>query len=35
LIRAPREEQMMVEFFGESYRDYMKRTGRLAPRIKN
>jgi protein-S-isoprenylcysteine O-methyltransferase Ste14 len=34
LVRAPREERMMTEFFGESYRDYMKRTGRLAPRWK-
>jgi protein-S-isoprenylcysteine O-methyltransferase Ste14 len=34
LVRAPREEKMMIEFFGESYRDYMKRTGRLAPRFR-
>lgn len=34
LVRAPREETMMSEFFGESYRDYMKRTGRLAPRFR-
>ena len=33
LVRAPREEKMMSEFFGEAYRDYMKRTGRLAPRF--
>ena len=32
LIRTPREEKMMCEFFGDSYRDYMKRTGRLFPR---
>jgi protein-S-isoprenylcysteine O-methyltransferase Ste14 len=32
LVRTPREEKMMGEFFGESYRDYMKRTGRLWPR---
>ncbi len=27
------EESLMVEFFGEQYRDYMKRTGRLLPRL--
>lgn len=31
LVRTPREEKMMQEFFGEPYRDYMKRTGRLWP----
>lgn len=31
-VRAPREERMMCEFFGEDYRDYMRRTGRLLPR---
>jgi protein-S-isoprenylcysteine O-methyltransferase Ste14 len=34
LIRAPREERMMGEFFGESYRYYVERTGRLWPRFK-
>ena len=33
LIRTPREEQMMREFFGQEYRDYMQQTGRLFPRI--
>jgi len=33
LVRTPREEKMMCEFFGESYRDYMGRTGRLFPRL--
>src|SRR5207248_953925 len=33
LVRTPREEKMMCEFFGESYRDYMGRTGRLWPRL--
>ena len=33
LIRTPREEQMMREFFGQEYRDYMRQTGRLFPRI--
>lgn len=32
-IRAPREEQMMCESFGQEYRDYMRQTGRLFPRI--
>ena len=32
VLRAPREEAMMCEFFGQDYRDYMGRTGRLIPR---
>ena len=32
VIRAPREEQMMLDGFGDNYRDYMRRTGRLIPR---
>ena len=31
-LRAPREESMMCEFFGEQYREYMRRTGRIFPR---
>lgn len=34
LVRTPREEKMMREFFGESYREYTQRTGRLVPRLK-
>ena len=34
LLRAPDEERMMVEHFGEEYRGYMNRTGRLIPRLK-
>lgn len=34
LVRTPREEQMMCEFFGDEYRDYMYDTGRLFPRVK-
>ena len=34
LIRTPREERMMCEFFGDAYRDYMRRTGRLVPRLR-
>ncbi len=32
-LRANREEQMMCETFGDQYRDYMQRTGRLLPRL--
>jgi protein-S-isoprenylcysteine O-methyltransferase Ste14 len=27
------EEQLMLEYFGEQYREYMKRTGKLLPPI--
>lgn len=30
--RVAREEQMMVQTFGDSYREYMARTGRVFPR---
>ncbi len=33
LYRIPREEQMMLDAFGHSYRNYMERTGRLAPKL--
>jgi protein-S-isoprenylcysteine O-methyltransferase Ste14 len=32
IVRTPHEEQMMREFFGEEYIDYMQQTGRLIPR---
>lgn len=32
LSRVPREEQMMLEQFGEHYRAYMERTGSVIPR---
>ncbi len=32
LARVPREEQMMIEEFGEEYGAYVKRTGRFFPR---
>jgi protein-S-isoprenylcysteine O-methyltransferase Ste14 len=28
------EEEMMIEQFGDEYRDYMKQTGRLLPRLR-
>jgi len=33
--RIPREEKMMLEKFGEQYRSYINRTGRLFPKINN
>ena len=32
IIRVPREESMMCKFFGDEYRQYMQRTGSVAPR---
>ena len=34
ILRTPREELMMCEYFGQPYRDYMERTGRLFPRVR-
>ena len=34
LVRVRREERMMLEHFGESYRLYMKRTGRVIPGLR-
>lgn len=34
VMRVPREEQMMLERFGEAYRAYMRRTGRVIPRLE-
>jgi protein-S-isoprenylcysteine O-methyltransferase Ste14 len=33
LVRVSDEEEMMVEQFGDEYRDYMRRTGRLVPKL--
>ena len=33
VYRVPREEQMMLDAFGEAYRSYMGRTGRIIPRF--
>lgn len=32
LMRTPREEQLMCEAFGDEYREYARRTGRIFPR---
>jgi protein-S-isoprenylcysteine O-methyltransferase Ste14 len=32
MVRAPKEEQMLLERFGEAYRAYMQSTGRFFPR---
>jgi len=32
-VRIPREEEMMGAEFGEEYRQYAERTGRVVPRI--
>ena len=33
VVRTPKEEQKLVEKFGDQYRAYMARTGRFVPRI--
>jgi protein-S-isoprenylcysteine O-methyltransferase Ste14 len=33
LYRVPKEEQMMIEAFGEEYKAYMNRTGRFFPKL--
>lgn len=35
LHRVTREEQMMLEHFGDEYRSYMNRTGRIVPRLRS
>jgi protein-S-isoprenylcysteine O-methyltransferase Ste14 len=32
-IRTPKEEQMLIERFGQEYRDYMAMTGRFFPKL--
>jgi protein-S-isoprenylcysteine O-methyltransferase Ste14 len=34
LVRVSDEEKMMIEQFGDEYREYMRRTGRLIPKLK-
>ena len=31
--RVPKEEQMMIEAFGDDYKAYMQRTGRFFPKL--
>lgn len=33
-VRTPKEEQMLIERFGQQYRDYMARTGRFFPHLR-
>jgi protein-S-isoprenylcysteine O-methyltransferase Ste14 len=33
-VRVGQEERMMCEQFGQAYRDYMARTGRVLPRLR-
>lgn len=33
VARVPKEEQMMIEVFGDEYKEYMKRTGRFFPKF--
>ncbi len=33
-IRMPEEERMMADHFGDEYRDYSVRTGRIVPRVR-
>ena len=32
IVRVPREEQMMIDSFGEEYQSYMSKTGRFFPK---
>jgi protein-S-isoprenylcysteine O-methyltransferase Ste14 len=34
LSRVPNEERMMLDHFGEGYREYMAHTGRILPRLR-
>jgi protein-S-isoprenylcysteine O-methyltransferase Ste14 len=34
LIRLPKAEEKLIERFGDEYRAYMERTGRLLPRTE-
>ena len=33
MIRVPAEEKLMLDAFGDQYRDYLKKTGALIPRL--
>jgi protein-S-isoprenylcysteine O-methyltransferase Ste14 len=34
-VRTPKEERVLIERFGQSYLDYMARTGRFFPRVSS
>jgi protein-S-isoprenylcysteine O-methyltransferase Ste14 len=34
LVRIPQEERMMLDHFGDAYRAYCARTGRIVPRLR-
>lgn len=34
VLRVPEEERMMIDHFGDEYRAYMKRTGRVVPPLR-
>jgi len=34
-IRTPKEERMLLERFGDAYRQYMATTGRFFPRLRS
>ena len=34
LLRVPREERVLLDQFGEEYRSYVSRTGRVIPRFR-
>lgn len=34
-LRTPREEAMLCEVFGQEYRDYMRQTGRIFPKVRH
>jgi protein-S-isoprenylcysteine O-methyltransferase Ste14 len=31
-IRVPKEEKMMIDYFGDEYAEYMKQAGRIFPK---
>jgi protein-S-isoprenylcysteine O-methyltransferase Ste14 len=33
-VRTPKEERMLIQRFGQEYRDYMATTGRFLPRLR-
>jgi protein-S-isoprenylcysteine O-methyltransferase Ste14 len=33
IVRIPKEEQMMIEAFGDEYKAYMQHTGRFIPKL--